>query len=112
MSLEYIQFLDNEPINNRIVKTDFSKIYHQHGANLNNLDQNVEFSCGENNNYHQCGNSYLEIDITGRNPVANFDNNSEIRLINNPYTHGFNCFKEVSLATTGGVETEHVKFLG
>ena len=68
------------------------KIYHQQGANLNDPDQNVEFIFGENNNYHQIGNSYLEFDITVRNTAGNFiDDGSNIRLINNAFAY---CFKE------------------
>ena len=66
MSLEDIQFLDNEPIDNSIIKRDFTKIYHRQGDQLNQSDQNIEFIFGENNNYHQIGNAYLEFIITVR----------------------------------------------
>ena len=69
------------------LKEIFLKSYHQQGANLNNPDQNVEFIFGENNNYRQSGNSYLEFDITVRNPAANFVNTRQIRLLNNTYAH-------------------------
>ena len=108
-SLENFQLIDKESIDNSIVKGDFLKIYQQQGANLNDPDQNVEFNFGENNNYHQTAESSLEFDITVRNSVANFDNTNEKRLINNPYAY---CFEEASFATTGGMEIEHVKFLG
>ena len=79
MSLEDFQLLDNEPFDNSIIKRDFLKIYHQ-GAQLNQSDQNIEFIFGENNNYHQVGNSYLEFDITvRREDNANFTDNSHIR---------------------------------
>ena len=47
MSFEDFQLLDNEPFDNSIIKRDFSKIYHQQGALLNDPDQNVEFIFGE-----------------------------------------------------------------
>ena len=50
MSLEDFQLLDNEPFGNSIIKRDFLKIYHQQGARLNQSDQNVEFTFGENKN--------------------------------------------------------------
>ena len=81
MSSEVFQITDNEPIDHSIVKRNFLKIYHQQGANLNDPDQNVEFIFGENNKNHQCRNSYLKFDITVRSPAANFDINSEIRLL-------------------------------
>ena len=109
MNFEDFQLIDNEPFGNSIIKRDYLKIYHQQGANLNDPDQNVEFIFGENNNYHQNGNSYLEIDITVRDLAANFDNTIQIGLIKDTYA---DCFKEASLATTGGIEIEHVKLLG
>ena len=56
MSLEDFQLIDNEPIDNSIVKRDYTKVYHQQEANLNDSNQKVEFSFGENNIYHQIGN--------------------------------------------------------
>ena len=64
MSLEDFQLLDNEPFDNSITKRDFTEFYHQQGAHLNQSDQNIEFIFGENNNYHQIGHSYLELDIS------------------------------------------------
>ena len=58
MSLEDIQLLNNEPIDNSILKKVFTKIYHRRGDQLNQSDQNIEFNFGENNNYHQIGNAY------------------------------------------------------
>ena len=57
MSIEGFQLIDETTINTSIVKRDYTKIYHQHRANLNDSDQNVEFIWGENNNYHQNGNA-------------------------------------------------------
>ena len=64
MSLEDFQLLDNEPIDNSIIKRDFTKAYRQSGANLNDSNQNIDFIFVENNNYLQIGNGYLEFDIT------------------------------------------------
>ena len=47
MSLEVFQLLDNDPIDNSIIKRDFLKVYHQQGAQLNQSDQNIEFIFGE-----------------------------------------------------------------
>ena len=110
MSLEDFQLLDNEPIDNSIIKKDFIKVYHQQGAPLNDPDQNIEFIFGENNNYHQIGNGCLEFDISVRpqNAADAFANNSPIRLVNNAFAH---CFKEGIIATTGGMKLENIKFL-
>ena len=96
--------LDNEPFDNSIIKRDFLKIYHQQGA------QNIEFIFGENNNFHQVGNSYLEFDITvRREDNANFTNNSRIILTNNAFAY---CFKEARLSVTSGSDLEHNKYVG
>ena len=109
MSLGDFQLLENEAIDNSIIKKDFIKVYHQQGAQLNDPDQNIDFIFGENNNYHQIGNSYLQFDITVQDPTAGFCANAEIRLVNNAFAH---CFKEGVIQTTGGMEIENIKFLG
>ena len=110
MSLEDFQLLDNEPFDNSIIKRDFLKNYPQQGAQLNQSDQNIEFIFGENNNYHQVGNSYLEFDITvRREDNDNFTDNSRIRLTNNAFAY---CFKEASLGVTTGSDLEHNKYVG
>ena len=114
MSLEDFQLIDNEPIDNSIVKRDYTKVYHQSGANLNDSNQNVEFIFGENNKYHQIGNAYLEFDITIRKVAAavadpNFENTDQIRLINNAFAY---CFTQATLSTTGGMDIEDIKYVG
>ena len=103
------QLKDNTPIDNSIVKRDFLKFYHQQGAQLNDPNQKVEFIFGENNNYHQAGNSYLEFNISVQDPTAGFNNNAAIRLVNIGFAF---CFDQATMATTKGMEIEHVKFLG
>ena len=91
MSLEDFQLLDNESIDNSIIKRDFTKIYHRQGDQLNQSDQNIEFIFGENNNYHQIGNAYSEFNITVRkNDTTNFHNDDPVRLVN--YAFAF-CLK-------------------
>ena len=114
MSLEHFQLIDNEPIDNSIVKRDYTKVYHHQGANLNDSNQNVEFIFGENNNYHQIGNAYLEFDITIRKVVAPplnpvLINTDQIRLINNAFAY---CFTQATLSTTGGMDLEDIKYVG
>ena len=102
--------MDNEPLDNSIIKRDFTKIYHQQGAQLNQSDQKIEFIFGENNKCHQIGNAYLEFDITVRkNDTTNFQNEDPISLVNNGFAF---CFKEARLSTTIGSDIEHIKFCG
>ena len=70
MSLEVFQLIDNETIDNASRKREFSKLYHQQAANLNDSDQNIEFIFGENNYYHQVGNAYLQYEMTMEKEVA------------------------------------------
>ena len=46
------------------MKRDFLKVYHKQEAQLNQSDQNIEIILGENNNYHQIGNSHLTFELT------------------------------------------------
>ena len=111
MSIEDFQLIDGIEIDNSIIKRDFTKIYHQQGAQLNNPDQNVDFIFGENNNYHQIGNSYLQYDITVRKgDDSNFANADVIRLFNDAFA--FNTFKHASISTTSGSEIEINKYVG
>ena len=114
MNLEYFQLIDNEPIDNSVLKRDYTKVYHQQGANLNDSNQSVEFIFGENNNYHQICNGYLDFDITIREVVEipnnpNFIDTDQIRLINNAFAY---CFTQATLSTTGGMDLEDIKFVG
>ena len=110
MSLEDFQLLDNEPLDNSIIKRDFTKIYHRQGDQLNQSDQNIEFIFGENNNYHQIGSAYLEFNITVRkNDSTNFHNDDPVRLVNNGFAY---CFKEARLTTSIGGDIEINKFCG
>ena len=108
MSLEDFQLLDNEPLDNSIIKRDSTKIYYRQGDQLNQPDQNIEFIFGENNNYHQIGNAYLEFNITVRkNDDTNIHYDDPVRLVNNGFDF---CFKEARLSTSPGSDIEINKF--
>ena len=110
MSLEDSKLLDNKPFSNSIVKRDFSKVCHQQEANLNDPVQNVESIFGENDNYQQIGNAYLEFDITVlTNDIADFGDNTAFRLVRNSYAY---AFKECRLITTSASDLENNKFVG
>ena len=85
-------------------------MYDRQGDQLNQSDQNIEFISGENNNYHQIGNAYLEFNITVRkNDDTNFHHEDPVRSVNNGFAF---CFKEARLGTTVGSDIEHNKFCG
>ena len=92
------------------LKEILQKIYHKQGDQLNQSDQNKEFIFGENNNYHQIGNSYSEFNITvQKNDETNFHYDDPIRLIKNGFAF---CFKEALLPTTLGSDIEINKLCG
>ena len=102
--MEDFQSLDNEPLDNKIIKRDFTKFYQRQGDQLNQSDQNIEFTFGENNNYHQIGNAFLEFNITVRkNDDTNFHHEDPVRLVFNGLAF---CFKEAYLTTTIGSDIE------
>ena len=110
MSLEDFQLLDNETLDNSIVKREFTKIYHKQCDQLNQSDHNIEFIFGENNNYHKIGNSHLDFNITIRkNDDTNFHYDDPIRLVNNGFAF---CFKEALICTTIGSDIEVNKICG
>ena len=75
---------------------------------MNQSDQNIEFIFGENINYHQIGNAYLEFDITVRkNDATNFHRENPSRLVNNAFAF---CFKEARLSATISSDIENDKF--
>ena len=86
------------------------KIYHQHGAEVNNKNQNIKFHFSENLNYIQIGNAYLEIDILVRKADRTiFTIADEIILVN----IGLACFfQEGGLSTSAGTEIEHKTISG
>ena len=104
MSLEDFQLLDTEPFDNSIIKRDFTKKYRRQGDQFNQSDQNFEFIFGENNNYHQIGNAYLEFIITVRkNDGTKFHYDDPVRLVNIGFAV---CFKDASLSSTIGGDIE------
>ena len=110
MALEGFQVLDNEPLDKSIIKRDYRKKYHRQGDQFNQSDQNIEFIFGENNNYHQIGNAYLDFNITVRkNDDTNFHYDDPIRLLNNGFVF---CFKEAHLSTSLGSDIDINKFCG
>ena len=114
MSLEDFQLIDNETVDDSTVKRDYTKVYHQQGANLNASNQNVEFLFGENNNFHQTGNAFLEFDITITKIAAPPNNpilidTDQLRLINNAFAF---CFSQATISTTGGMAIEDIKYVG
>ena len=110
MSFEDFQLLEMEALDNSIIKRDFTKIYHRQGDQINQSDQNKDFFVGENNNYHQIGNAYLEFNITVRkNDDTNFHIEDRVRLVKNGFVF---WFKEARLSTPLGSDIAISNFCG
>ena len=62
MSAEEFQLMDYWKIDDSILKRDFIKTYHQHGAEVDNENQNINFCVGWNSNCIQIEIGYFEVD--------------------------------------------------
>ena len=70
----------------------------------------MEFTFGENNNYHQIGKGYLEFDITVRkSDSTNFHYDNPVLLVKIGFAF---CFKEARLSNSLGSDIGTNKFCG
>ena len=98
------------PFDNSIMKRDSLKAYQQHGAQLNQSNQNNESIFGENYTYHQIGNDFLEFYITVRKSDSTiFHYDDPIRLVRKGFAF---CFKEAHSSFTIRSDMEHNNFCG
>ena len=114
MSAEDFQLIDNEKIDDSIIKRDFIKIYHQSGANVDAENSQIKFYFGENHNFIQVGNGYLEFDIRVRRADGNAftivaPGNDIIRLVNNAFAY---TIHDARISSSSGVEIEQNKYVG
>ena len=114
MSAEDFQLIDTEKIDDSIIKRDFIKIYHQSGANVDAENSQIKFYFGENHNFIQVGNGYLEFDIRIRRDDGNaftiiVPRNDIIRLVNNGFAY---TIHDARISTSAGVEIEQNKQVG
>ena len=115
MSAEDVQLIDDSKIDDSIIKRDFIKIYHQSGANVDAENSQIKFYFGENHNFIQVGNGYLEFDIRVRRANGNAFGIGDapagdiFRLVNNAYAYTIH-FARISSAA--GVEIEQNKYVG
>ena len=110
MSAEDFQLIDDEKIDDSIIKRDFIKIYHQSGANVDDENSQIKFYFGENHNFIQVGNSYLDFDTRVRlDNDNNFAESNLTRLINNAFAY---TIHDVTISTSAGVEIEQNKYVG
>ena len=117
MSAEDFQLIDDEKIDDSIIKRDFIKIYHQSGANVDAENSQIKFYFGENHNFIQVGNGYLELDIRIRRDDGNAfrvrvndgDPNDLIRLVNNAFAY---TIHDARISTSAGLEIEQNKYIG
>ena len=71
---------------------DFIKIYHQSGANVDAENSQIKFYFGENDNFIQVGNGYLDFDIRVRRADGNAftivaPGNDVISIVNNAFAY-------------------------
>ena len=91
MNAEDFQLKGNEKTDDSIIKRDFLKLYHQSGANVDAENSQLEFYFGENHNFFQVDNGYLEFDIRVRrvdgDPFTIAPRLDTIRLVNNAFAY-------------------------
>ena len=114
MSANDFQLIDDEKIDDSIIKRDFMKIYHQSGANVDAENSQIKFYFGENHNFFQVGNGSLEFDIRIRRDDGNAftivaPGNDNIRLVNNAFAY---TIHDARISTSTGVEIEQNKYVG
>ena len=63
MGAESFQLFDGTKFYNSMWTRDFTELYHQQNAQLNQADKIVELFFGKIFSYYQIGNSYLQFDI-------------------------------------------------
>ena len=114
MSAEDFQLIDDEKIDDSIIKRDFIKHYHQSGANVDAENSQIKFYFGENHSFIQVGNSYLEFDIRVRRVNGNAftivaPGNDINRLVNNAFAY---TIHDARISSSAGVEIEQNKYVG
>ena len=104
------QLLSEEKIDDSFINCEFIKIYHQSGANVNSEKSNIKFYFGENHNFIQVCNGFLENDINIRKADnTNFADDDVIRLVNNAFAY---TVHDARTSSVSGVEIEQNKFDG
>ena len=114
MSAEDFQLIDDEKIDDSIITRDFIKIYHQSGANADAENSQFKFYLGENHNFTQVGNSYLEFHIRVRRADRNAfaivaPGNDIIRLVNNAFAY---TNHDARISSSSGAEIEQKNMSG
>ena len=114
MSANDFRLIDDEKIDDSILKRDFIKIYHQSGANVDAENSPINFSFGENHISFQVGNGNLVFDIRIRRADGNAftiiaPGNDIIRLDNNAFAYTIHV---AGISTSAGVEIEQKKNVG
>ena len=90
-----------------IKKRDFIKIYHRHGAEVNNENQNIKLYFEENMKNIRIGDGYLDFDIEVKKvDNTNFTSAGNIRLVNNGLAY---AFQEGRIFTSSATEIENKK---
>ena len=110
MSAEDFQLRDIEKNDDSIIKRNFIKIHHQSGANVDVENSQSKFYFGENHNFIQVGNGYLEFDLRVRlDNDNNFADGNLIRLVENAFAY---TIHDARISSSTGVEIEQNKYVG
>ena len=115
MSANDFQLIDDEKIDDSIIKRDFIKTYHQSGANVDAENSQIKFYFGENHTFIQVGKGYLELDIRIRKADGDPFNiglapaGDTIRLVKNAFAYTIHVAR---ISSSAGFENEQNKYVG
>ena len=94
---------------NQVKKRCFLKIYHQHGSPVNDENQSIKLFHGENSNYMQRRNAYLDLKIRVRKAdntkfIDVIKNTNEVfRLVKNAFVF---TIHDARISTSSAIEIE------
>ena len=109
MSAEDLQLIIDSKNDDSVIKRDFTKLYHQHGAGVKVENQNIKFSFGKIFKFIQIGNGYLDLDIKiNKADGTNFTEADVCRRVSNQFA---DVFQDGRLCTSSGTVKEQNKYL-
>ena len=110
MSAIDFQLLDEEKIDDSIIKRDFIKIQHQSRSKVHNGISIIKIYFGENHKFIRFGHRYLEFDMKfKKTDITTFVNFDVIRLVNNAFSY---IIGDARISNSSGFEIEQNKFCG
>ena len=110
MSFEDFQLIDETEIDDSFLDIDFSENHHQQSDNLIDSDKNIDFVFGDNNNYYQIGEAFLQFELLLKINGGQFED-FKIDITTSIKNAFARFFKEATIMTTRGSAKEQNKYV-